>query len=805
MAKPEPSTNSNGSENNADGQKYKYKFRGDSPIELESDDFLSREGFSQHLSDALCSWMGKESLVVALNGPWGSGKTSIINLMVEIINAKKNKNRQKTGWYSNVINWFLRQFPNSNKAKEKDSNELPTIIHFNPWVFSEEGNIQKHFFDQVAKELELKKDSGKDKKIAKKLRYYSNILDFVTPDKQLSQLGTMKLVKIGFFAVFVSLYYTYFKEFSEIALEVLYGLIVLYVLIIFSKSYLSKFANFFESRSEYRLKPLSEVKKELQTELRARGKKLLIIIDDIDRLDADEIRPLLKLIRENANFPNTIYLLIFDREVVQKYLDDKVGVQGKDYLGKIVQVSFDIPHVNPSKILRFLMLEITRIIDNLPPSAGAYFESDQTRWRAIRDSGFKDFFKSIRDVKRYANSLEFNISKMQQGDVMEVNTIDFVAIEAIRVFLPELYLCLKRNKDILIQNNGDNILGREKDADRKEVEKELNSILEGNQQKIKSLIGHLFPQIESNFYGHGSEIEWSNNLRVCSVKNFDSYFTLFPGGDEDGISEYQLQKTLTSSISNDDFELKIREFIKLNKGRKILIKIHEKVLGNNPLLFTNRQNVISALFNIADDLQEEEVILFDLGQDGYLLGIILLLLSIKDKKYENYDVLREAVLLSVGIIGPIAVIDELGSEKAKTAEYQIDFPVEKLNEIFEIVLGRIAEYDRGKLFEHRKLLYILSQWKLRDRNNTWEDFLDWIIANDERYILFLTKFISINWRSDSGEQDILAKTDFNFNLMKDFLDPDQVKLKLEELKADAPFYEKHQQVIDIVLKTINKK
>lgn len=376
MNKPEPSSNPNGSENTSEEQKYKYEFRGDSPIELESDDFLSRTDFSRHLAEALSGWKGEESLVLALNGPWGSGKTSLINLTVKSICDKKERSNNNSRWYNRVITLFQRFFRN---AKVKESIELPTIIHFNPWVYSEEGNIQKHFFDQIAKELELKNDTVQDKKIAKRMRYYSSILELVSPGKQLSQLWVMKLVKIVFFAALGSLYYTYIESFSQLAIYVIIGLIVLYVLLIVFKSYLYKFASFFESRSEYQSKTLSELKKELQEELRVREKKILIIIDDIDRLDVDEIRPLLKLVRSNANFPNTIYLLIFDWEVVEKYLQEKIGVQGKDYLGKIVQVRFDIPHVNSSKILTYLDKELDRIIKQLPQSATVYFTSDRIR------------------------------------------------------------------------------------------------------------------------------------------------------------------------------------------------------------------------------------------------------------------------------------------------------------------------------------------------------------------------------------------------------------------------------------------
>nr|NJM04349.1 hypothetical protein [Desulfobacula sp.] len=85
------------------------------PIETTKDDFLGRKRFSQHLGKALLDWKEKESLVIAIYGEWGSGKSSLINLATENIEKSNYKNK-------------------------------PTIIEFNPWIFSEENSLGGHFF-----------------------------------------------------------------------------------------------------------------------------------------------------------------------------------------------------------------------------------------------------------------------------------------------------------------------------------------------------------------------------------------------------------------------------------------------------------------------------------------------------------------------------------------------------------------------------------------------------------------------------------------------------------------------------------
>ncbi len=73
------------------------------------------------------------------------------------------------------------------------------------------------------------------------------------------------------------------------------------------------------------------------------------MLDDIDRLTTSEIRDIFKPVRLTANFPNIIYIVAFDRIRVEKALTEQ-NIPGRDYLEKILQVSFDLPAV-PAHVL----------------------------------------------------------------------------------------------------------------------------------------------------------------------------------------------------------------------------------------------------------------------------------------------------------------------------------------------------------------------------------------------------------------------------------------------------------------------
>ena len=95
------------------------KFLADKPIENVSDDLLNRGSFASRIADCLISNQKQESLVISLNGKWGSGKSSILNMVKEELTSKKITSKSQT---------------------------IPQIVDFTPWNFLSQDNIIEQFF-----------------------------------------------------------------------------------------------------------------------------------------------------------------------------------------------------------------------------------------------------------------------------------------------------------------------------------------------------------------------------------------------------------------------------------------------------------------------------------------------------------------------------------------------------------------------------------------------------------------------------------------------------------------------------------
>jgi predicted KAP-like P-loop ATPase len=259
--------------------------------------------------------------VIGLEGPWGHGKTSVIQMAIAHINESKKDNNDFS--QNRILKYFKRIFKINN---DFSNDKSPIIIIFNPWLFSNQNQLIKKFFDELIIAID-------DKKIKNKIKTYVNKL--LIPIVTMS--GMVDPVRTGMF----------FK--------------------------ISEYVKGTKSEEE----SLNEIKKGLDALFEKLDRKVVVIIDDIDRLSPLEIRQIFQLVKLVADFPNTIYLLAFDKKVVISALNDDKGKLGEEYVKKIIQIPFEVPEVYKISIENFLFNQlnqfgINRTNSNLDKSSPAF-------------------------------------------------------------------------------------------------------------------------------------------------------------------------------------------------------------------------------------------------------------------------------------------------------------------------------------------------------------------------------------------------------------------------------------------------
>jgi predicted KAP-like P-loop ATPase len=104
--------------------------------------------------------------------------------------------------------------------------------------------------------------------------------------------------------------------------------------------------------------PVEQQRQAIEAALSKLTDPIVVVIDDIDRLTAREIRDMLGLVRLTAHFPKIIYLLAFDRAKVERALDQDGLEGGRNYLDKIVELSFDLPATSPHALGNLLIRRV---------------------------------------------------------------------------------------------------------------------------------------------------------------------------------------------------------------------------------------------------------------------------------------------------------------------------------------------------------------------------------------------------------------------------------------------------------------
>ncbi len=244
--------------------------------------------------------------------------------------------------------------------------------------------------------------------------------------------------------------------------------------------------------------PLEAERNNINSELTNLPKKIVIVIDDIDRLDKDETRLIMKLVKMTANFPNTIFLLAYDRQRVVERLEED-GWPGEEYLKKIIQVSFTLPNPDRQGLDGILVNNINETIKMIYGDVELN-SSEQKRWNDLLYAKMNELFLTIRDVKRFSSSLRLNWSIIGKE---EVNMIDFIAVEIIRVFTPAFYNSIAGNKTFFTNSDPFSLgnIGKNTTKVQEERKQKYNSLLSKVPEEIREIIDkitqNLFPQLLS--------------------------------------------------------------------------------------------------------------------------------------------------------------------------------------------------------------------------------------------------------------------------------------------------------------------
>lgn len=434
----------------------------DLPIMKSSEDKLNRESFAKSLANVILQSAFPTSFTVGLYGAWGSGKTSLLNMVIEQI--------------------------------ERSSTDV-VILRFNPWICSDPKQLITQFFKQLASAIKMKKPTADT--VCQLVDQYADLFDAAS----LIPYAGAAIAAAG-------------KMFTTKA----------------------------RKRMNQKSNDMQGQKDEIIRTMIKENLKIIVSIDDIDRLSEEEIIAVFQLVKALADFPNAVYLLAFDYDVVVRALGTVQHGDGREYLEKVIQVPFEIPAPSMASIHDALFSKLNGILGDIPDNRW-----DKATWAELFQYGVKKYIKSIRDVIRYSNVFYLKYQLLQG----EIDPVDLLGLTCLQVFEPAIYSTLNNYKDMLCGSIGSYSYDRQK-IDEEKIKKAVSHIfsdgIAANEEAATSILGILFPKTEAvlgSIYSFGRYYDHRKFLINCNIavpECFDRYFSL--SLEDDAISTSTMRKLI---------------------------------------------------------------------------------------------------------------------------------------------------------------------------------------------------------------------------------------------------------------------
>ena len=352
-------------------------------------------------------------------------------------------------------------------------NELPKetiVINFNPWLFSDEKHLLNSFFEAFAEALH-KSDKSTTEKIGNFLSDYAGAIGTIA---QFVGASTDGLEKLG-------------NKMKNVSIE--------------------------------------KIKDRIDKYIIDSNKNIVVLVDDIDRLDINEVQYIFKVVKLVGDFPRTSYVLAFDDEMVSKALSPKysgtTSNTGYQFLEKIVQIPLKIPKASTKALRQYTLELLDRVVNSNNIELN---KSDLGDFVRNFDTAFLPYIDNPRIGVRYANTLAFSIPLLKN----EANMSDLMVIEGLKIFYPELYDKIRVSPELFTYHSS-NDRDNKKEKIKKEIDNAISIYDEKKQKILIELLSNLFPQLEAvyrnSYYSDDSYKKWLRDKKISSGKYFGRYFS----------------------------------------------------------------------------------------------------------------------------------------------------------------------------------------------------------------------------------------------------------------------------------------
>lgn len=326
------------------------------------------------------------------------------------------------------------------KKKNEEIDDKDTIFLSDTPIISDKKDILDYANDvkQLAEQLKIISSeysysvgitsswgSGKSSYLNMLKNYLSSNKDFIVIDFNPRHSYTPQDIQKDFFSVLQSKLKEYDYRFTYIFKNYLKALSIIE----------SKFlSSLFELHKIWDVKSEKEKLNDLISQI---DKRIVIVIEDFDRLLADEIIEVFKLIDGNASFTNFIFITAYDKKHINKIIGETYSNEEAFFSDKFFTIEVPIPKRPYDKIFNYLIETLTDKLHIRKEEVEKYEIVLANHIEVL-----KKYLTTLRDVKRFLNLF---IRSYQQVEG-EVEFRDYFLIRIIQYKNEEEYVKLYKKE-----------------------------------------------------------------------------------------------------------------------------------------------------------------------------------------------------------------------------------------------------------------------------------------------------------------------------------------------------------------------
>ena len=557
------------------------------------------------------------------------------------------------------------------KKKNEEIDDKDTIFLSDTPIISDKKDILDYANDvkQLAEQLKIISSeysysvgitsswgSGKSSYLNMLKNYLSSNKDFIVIDFNPRHSYTPQDIQKDFFSVLQSKLKEYDYRFTYIFKNYLKALSIIE----------SKFlSSLFELHKIWDVKSEKEKLNDLISQI---DKRIVIVIEDFDRLLADEIIEVFKLIDANASFTNFIFITAYDKKHINKIIGETYSNEEAFFSDKFFTIEVPIPKRPYDKIFNYLIETLTDKLHIRKEEVEKYEIVLANHIEVL-----KKYLTTLRDVKRFLNLF---IRSYQQVEG-EVEFRDYFLIRIIQYKNEEEYVKLYKKEYFENEYFTEFKLKENLNAETEEIIRELFN----KDKSLTSINNHTM--FDRYFYN-----SVYGTLKITEMeKLLDEETTI-----EDVYSQI---KSYSQEVIHKDLVpfLEFKNILQFNSKSKL-----ERYLDIIVYIYCSTKNrgVYLVLLSFIYKKTKNEILRLykDINQDYYYDWLILSKLQgsyIKNMKYPNYPNLTGSIISE--------------SINNQTFRESIIFTKEKLLDISKKALDDLLANDEQVKQLHLELLY----------------------------------------------------------------------------------------------------